>query len=95
MMAMPAEVPAEVPAHWLAYFGTADCDATVAAATGRRSHAVVGPIDIPAGRFAVLADPAGAMFAVIALAGGLDAPTGSAPAAGRAGRPRRRTARLL
>ena len=29
-----------------------------------------GPMDIPAGRFAVLADPTGAMFAVIALAGG-------------------------
>lgn len=68
MMTMPAEVPAEVPAHWLTYFGTADCDASVAAATGSGATLFAGPIDIPAGRFAVLADPAGAMFGVIALA---------------------------
>ncbi|MGD0312659.1 MAG: VOC family protein [Acidimicrobiales bacterium] len=68
MMAMPAEVPPEVPSHWLAYFGTADCDATVAAATAGGSTLMVGPVDIPPGRFAVLADPSGAMFGVIALA---------------------------
>ena len=70
MMTMPAEVPAEVPSYWLAYFGTADCDATVAAATGLGATLVAGPMDIPAGRFAVLGDPAGAMFGVIALAAG-------------------------
>ena len=68
MMAMPADVPAEVPSYWLAYFGTADCDATVAAATAAGAALMAGPIDIPPGRFAVLADPAGAMFGVIALA---------------------------
>ncbi|MGA3149861.1 MAG: VOC family protein, partial [Acidimicrobiales bacterium] len=68
MMAMPAEVPAEVPSHWLAYFGTADCDATVATATGLGATLFAGPVDIPAGRFAVLGDPNGAMFGVIALA---------------------------
>jgi len=69
MMAMPAEVPAEVPSYWLAYFGTADCDAAVAAATAAGATLTAGPVDIPAGRFAVLADPVGAMFGVIALAG--------------------------
>ncbi len=68
MMAMPAEVPAEVPSYWLAYIGTADCDASVAAATADGATLMAGPIDIPAGRFAVLADPVGAMFGVIALA---------------------------
>jgi predicted enzyme related to lactoylglutathione lyase len=29
---------------------------------------MVGPVDIPIGRFAVLVDPTGAMFAVVALA---------------------------
>ena len=57
MMTMPAEVPAEVPAHWLAYFGTADCDATVATATGLGATLLAGPVDIPAGRFAVLGRP--------------------------------------
>ncbi len=68
MLSIPADVPAEVPAHWLAYFGTADTDATVADATGQGATLVVGPIDIPAGRFAILADPVGAMFGVIRLA---------------------------
>ena len=69
MMSMPADVPPEVPPYWLAYFGVADCDAAVATATGEGATLHVGPMDIPAGRFAVLADPTGAMFAVIALAG--------------------------
>jgi predicted enzyme related to lactoylglutathione lyase len=68
MMDMPAEVPAEVPSYWLAYFGTEDCDAAVAAATTEGATLMAGPMDIPAGRFAVMADPTGAMFAVIALA---------------------------
>ncbi len=68
MMAMPDEVPAEVPAYWLTYFGTADCDATVAAATAGGATLMVGPVDIPIGRFAVLVDPTGATFAVVALA---------------------------
>jgi hypothetical protein len=68
MLDIPGDVPGEVPAHWLAYFGTADTDSTVAAATSSGATLAVGPVDIPAGRFAVLADPTGAMFAVIALA---------------------------
>jgi predicted enzyme related to lactoylglutathione lyase len=68
MMAMPAEVPAEVPSYWLAYFGTDDCDATVAAATADGASLLAGPMDIPNGRFAVMADPTGALFAFIALA---------------------------
>lgn len=61
------DMPPMVPANWLAYFGTADCDATVDKATGLGAAVMVGPTDIPAGRLAVLADPAGAMFAVIKL----------------------------
>jgi predicted enzyme related to lactoylglutathione lyase len=68
MMDMPEGVPADMPAHWLAYFGTADCDATVDQATGLGATLLAGPMDIPAGRFAVLADPAGAVFGVITLA---------------------------
>ena len=67
MMTMPAQVPAEVPSHWLAYFAVADCDATVSAATGLGATVMAPPIDIPAGRFSVLLDPAGAVFGVIAL----------------------------
>ncbi len=68
MMAMPAEVPAEVPSYWLVYFGTTDCDATVAKASAAGATVVVPPTDIPPGRFSVLFDPTGATFAVIAMA---------------------------
>ncbi len=70
MLTTPAEVPPEVAAFWLPYFAVADCDATVATATGLGAALVNGPIDIPAGRFAVVGDPTGAMFGVIALAAG-------------------------
>jgi predicted enzyme related to lactoylglutathione lyase len=67
MMAMPDMVPAEVPAHWLVYFGTEDTDATVAKATKLGGSAIVPPTDIPPGRFSVLMDPDGATFAVIKM----------------------------
>ena len=53
--------------YWLAYFAVADCDATVAKASDRGAGLTVPPTDIPAGRFAVLSDPQGAMFGVIQL----------------------------
>jgi predicted enzyme related to lactoylglutathione lyase len=67
MMRMPEQVPPEAPAFWLTYFATADCDATTAAATGLGATVMAHPMDIPAGRFAVLVDPAGAPFGVIAM----------------------------
>jgi len=67
MMDMPPMVPAEVPAHWLVYFAVSDTDATVAAAEKGGATTLMPATDIPAGRFAVLADPAGATFAVIKL----------------------------
>jgi len=67
MMAMPDEVPDEVPSYWLTYFGTDDCDATVERATAAGATVLVPATDIPPGRFAILADPAGATFAVITM----------------------------
>jgi hypothetical protein len=67
MMAIPDMVPAEVPAHWLVYFGVDDTDATVAKATELGASVLVPPTDIPPGRFAVLGDPDGATFAVIKM----------------------------
>jgi len=67
MMDMPAGVPAAVPAHWLVYFAVEDCDATLATATANGATVMVPATDIPPGRFAVLADPAGAVFAVIKM----------------------------
>ncbi|MGH7732527.1 MAG: VOC family protein [Gemmatimonadales bacterium] len=67
MMAMPDMVPAEVPAHWLVYFGTDDTDATVAKAESLGATTLMPPTDIPPGRFAVLMDPDGAAFALIKM----------------------------
>jgi predicted enzyme related to lactoylglutathione lyase len=60
-------VPAEVPAHWQLYFSVEDTDATIERARQGGGSVMVEPIDIPAGRFAILTDPQGVSFAVIAL----------------------------
>jgi predicted enzyme related to lactoylglutathione lyase len=67
MMEMPPMVPESVPAHWLAYFAVSDTDATVAGAEKLGATILMPATDIAPGRFAVLADPAGASFAVIQM----------------------------
>jgi predicted enzyme related to lactoylglutathione lyase len=67
MMTMPEMVPAEAPSYWLVYFTVTDCDAAVATATGAGGSVMAPAMDIPIGRFAILADPQGAMFAVIKM----------------------------
>ncbi len=58
-----------MPPNWTIYFMVTDCDATVAKAKSLGGRVGVGPMDIEhVGRFAMLSDPAGAMFAVIKLA---------------------------
>jgi uncharacterized protein len=59
------ELPPEIPPNWLVYFGVEDADAAVAAVEAGGGDVRMGPIDIPVGRFAVVADPAGAVFAVM------------------------------
>lgn len=65
MMTMPAQMPAGVPSYWMPYIQVADCDASTAKAKELGASVMVPPRDIPkTGRFAVLQDPQGAMFAV-------------------------------
>jgi predicted enzyme related to lactoylglutathione lyase len=52
------------PPSWLMYVGVPDVDATVRDAAARGARTFVPPRDLPMGRFAVLADPQGATFAV-------------------------------
>ena len=66
MLDMTPQVPAEIPPHWLVYFSVEDTDAAVAAIQGKGGKLIVGPFDIPQGRFAVVSDPQGAFFAIIA-----------------------------
>jgi hypothetical protein len=54
-----------IPPVWTIYFTVDDTDATVAKATALGGSVIAPPMDIPPGRFAVLADPQGAMFNVI------------------------------
>jgi uncharacterized protein len=49
---------------WNLYFATADTDATVAKAQELGAEVVMGPMDVPASRFAILRDPQGAVFSV-------------------------------
>jgi predicted enzyme related to lactoylglutathione lyase len=60
-------LPEGVPSHWNIYLGVDDTDATVAKA-GELGGSVLAPAaDTPFGRFALLADPTGAAFAVISV----------------------------
>jgi predicted enzyme related to lactoylglutathione lyase len=65
MMALPdQQAQAGVPSHWLAYFTSADIDASVARIGELGGEVVVPPMPIPAGRFAIARDPQGAVFAL-------------------------------
>jgi predicted enzyme related to lactoylglutathione lyase len=65
IMPMPNEVPADVPSHWMPYFMVDDVDASVRTAAGLGGAVRMPATDIAdAGRFAVIADPQGATFAV-------------------------------
>ena len=64
---MPLQQDMEgVPPHWLSYFSVTDIEAAVTAteADGGKTLAPVAPIP-GMGRYAVLADPAGAVFGVL------------------------------
>ncbi len=64
LMALPPEA-AGTPPHWLIYIGTPNVDATSEHAQRLGARVVKAAADIPnVGRFAVLADPQGATFAL-------------------------------
>ncbi|HSK49076.1 MAG TPA: VOC family protein [Solirubrobacterales bacterium] len=55
----------EVPPHWLVYFTVEGIDAAVETVKRGGGDVRMEPIDVPVGRFAVVADPFGAVFAVM------------------------------
>lgn len=60
-----------IPSYWGVYFRVADCDDTVQGSNQAGGTTVVPPTELPGGgRFAMLNDPAGAMFGVVELARG-------------------------
>ena len=62
----PSEhMPPGAPPHWLLYFETSNCDASVEKAKQGGAKVCFGPVSMEnVGRFAVLTDPQGAAFSV-------------------------------
>jgi uncharacterized protein len=54
----------DAPPHWLAYFTVPSCDEAVARVRELGGEGLVGPLNIGAGRIAVVQDPQGAVFAL-------------------------------
>ncbi|HUR48048.1 MAG TPA: VOC family protein [Acidimicrobiales bacterium] len=68
MLQMNEEWPLDIPAHWMTYFAVADADDAAEKAKELGATLRVPPTDIPnVGRFAVVVDPAGAQFSVMAM----------------------------
>ena len=67
MMDVSGRLPDEIPAHWLVYFAVENTDASLEQIKSGGGDVRFGPVDIPAGRFAIVADPFGATFAVIQM----------------------------
>ena len=66
IMEISPDLPAGVPSHWLQYIGTRDVDGTAEAAVRAGGSIVKAASDMRgAGRYAILKDPQGAVFAVI------------------------------
>lgn len=66
LMELPEEArKGNIPSHWIGYVAVPDVDKTAARAVELGGRIVHGPADIPeVGRFAILADPQGAVIAV-------------------------------
>lgn len=58
--------PFDMPAHWLVYFAVQDCDQTAQDAFSLGGRVLRQPVNIEIGRYAVLADRQGGMFAILA-----------------------------
>ncbi|HEY7626053.1 MAG TPA: VOC family protein, partial [Ilumatobacteraceae bacterium] len=63
---MDASAPAVMPNHWLVYFAVDDCDAAAERVGELGGEVTMQPTDVPPGRFALVKDPQGAMFGIIA-----------------------------
>jgi uncharacterized protein len=64
MMPLPPGAP--MPSHWLVYFGIDDLDSAAERIASSGGAVMVGPQEVPAGRFVVAQDPQGAFFALFA-----------------------------
>jgi predicted enzyme related to lactoylglutathione lyase len=58
--------PDDLLPHWLVYFAVGDCDIAADHAYALGARIIYPPVTIDVGRYAVLEDPQGAMFAILA-----------------------------
>lgn len=65
VMAQGPELASQPP-MWTMYINVADVDETAGKVTGAGGRVLSPPFDIPDGRVAIIADPSGAMFGIIA-----------------------------
>jgi len=65
MLNIAGMLPDEIPAHWLVYFTVEDTDAALQKVEAGGGDVKFGPMETPIGRFAVVADQFGAVFAVM------------------------------
>lgn len=66
IMNMPPNAPMGMPPSWGAYITVENCDATVDATQAAGGSVIVPATDVPnVGRFAMLADPQGAIFGIM------------------------------
>ena len=63
--AIPAQAPADVRSHWMAYFAVADCDAASEQVARLGGTVVQQPFDSRYGRVAVVAGPQGETFSLL------------------------------
>ena len=61
-----SEWPDDLAPHWMVYFAVADCDRTAADAYALGGRIVSPPTSFSMGRYAVLEDPEGGTFSVLA-----------------------------
>jgi predicted enzyme related to lactoylglutathione lyase len=54
-----------IPPNWMPYFGHEDVEALLGEIPGLGGTVLSGPVQVPAGTFAILNDPQGATFAVL------------------------------
>ncbi|MGV9265539.1 VOC family protein [Kitasatospora sp. NPDC003701] len=66
MQRLPDYLAPGTPPHWMTYFSVDDTDSTVDALVRAGGSVIQPPFDMQSGRMAVVQDPQGAVFAVIA-----------------------------
>jgi predicted enzyme related to lactoylglutathione lyase len=60
--------PDDLPPHWMVYFAVADCDDSAALVQALGGRVVHPPTSFPMGRYAVVEDPEGGTFSILASA---------------------------